>query len=170
MSGYTDGVLCVKQTMVHRARVVNNVDGEQNRDDSNKTCNYSLCLHFKILCVFDGKNVPERKYQSRAFLDMSFLLPIFRQTGRQMSRLSKPATSTASRSFITITSRMAQNPKLDSENISKITDAEKEITASDKPIKSGPTAQAQRHAGEPINSQTLSDITKGEKKITGGKF
>lgn len=65
---------------------------------------------------------------------------------------------------------MAQNPKLNSENISKITEAEKQITGSDQPVKGGPTAQAQSHVGETINSETLSDITKGEKKITGGAF
>jgi len=50
-----------------------------------------------------------------------------------------------------------------------ITDAEKKITGSDEPVKGGPTAQAQSHAGETINSQTLHDITEGEKKITGGE-
>lgn len=34
------------------------------------------------------------------------------------------------------------------------------------PLPGGPTAQAQKHAGEPINSQTLHDITEGEKTIT----
>lgn len=58
---------------------------------------------------------------------------------------------------------------LDSETISKITDAEKKITQSEKPVKGGPTAKAQSHVGEPINSDNLHDITEGEKKITGGK-
>lgn len=62
---------------------------------------------------------------------------------------------------------MAAN--LNSQNISKITDAEKKITGQDNPVKGGPTAQAQSHAGESINSQTLHDITEGEKKITGGQ-
>jgi hypothetical protein len=64
---------------------------------------------------------------------------------------------------------MASNPVLNSENISKITDAEKKITQSDEVVKGGPTAQAQSHAGEPINSQTLHDITEGEKNATGGE-
>lgn len=38
-----------------------------------------------------------------------------------------------------------------SENISKITDAEKSITGQDQPVKGGPTAQAQSHAGQNIN-------------------
>ena len=58
---------------------------------------------------------------------------------------------------------------LDSATISSITEAEKKITGSDEPVKGGPTAQAQRHANEPINSQNLHDITEGEKKITGGQ-
>lgn len=64
---------------------------------------------------------------------------------------------------------MASDPILNSENISKVTEAEKKITHSEEPVKGGPTAQAQSHAGEPINSETLHDITEGEKKITGGE-
>lgn len=64
-------------------------------------------------------------------------------------------------------SNMAAN--LNSENISRITDAEKQLTGQDEPVKGGPTAQAQSHAGESINSQTLHDITEGEKKVTGGE-
>lgn len=60
---------------------------------------------------------------------------------------------------------MAAN--LNPDNISKITDAEKKITGQDDPVKGGPTAQAQKNAGQPINSQTLHDITEGEKKIAG---
>lgn len=59
--------------------------------------------------------------------------------------------------------------KLDAATISKITDAEKEITGSDEPAKGGPTAQAQKHVGENIGSDNLHDITEGEKKITGGE-
>lgn len=33
----------------------------------------------------------------------------------------------------------------------------------------GPTAQAQKHVGEKISSENLSDITAGEKAITGGE-
>lgn len=58
---------------------------------------------------------------------------------------------------------------LDASTISAITDAEKKLTGSDEPVKGGPTAQAQKHANEPINSQNLHDITEGEKKITGGE-
>lgn len=63
----------------------------------------------------------------------------------------------------------ASGGSMTSEVISEITEAEKEITGSDDPVKKGPTAQAQKHANEPIDSQTLSDITQGEKKITGGE-
>jgi hypothetical protein len=58
---------------------------------------------------------------------------------------------------------------LDSNTISAITDAEKRLTGSEEPVKGGPTAQAQKHANEPINPQNLHDITEGEKKITGGQ-
>lgn len=57
---------------------------------------------------------------------------------------------------------------LDSATLSKITDAEKQITGEDGPVPGGPTAQAQKHANQPITSQVLHDITEGEKKITGG--
>jgi hypothetical protein len=59
--------------------------------------------------------------------------------------------------------------KLDSETLSKITDAEKKLTGQDRPVAGGPTAQAQSHANEPITSQALHDTTEGEKKITGGE-
>jgi hypothetical protein len=59
--------------------------------------------------------------------------------------------------------------KLDSETLSKITDAEKKLTGKDGPVPGGPTAQAQSHAKEPITSEALHDITEGEKKVTGGE-
>lgn len=36
-------------------------------------------------------------------------------------------------------------------------------------VQGGPTAKAQSHAGEVIGSENLSDITQGEKKVTGGE-
>ncbi|KAI1175177.1 hypothetical protein F4777DRAFT_551580 [Nemania sp. FL0916] len=66
-------------------------------------------------------------------------------------------------------SNSAPSGRLDSAAISHITSAEKEITGQDDPVEGGPTAMAQKHAGEPINSQNLHDITEGEKKITGGE-
>ncbi|KAI8941139.1 hypothetical protein NX059_002376 [Plenodomus lindquistii] len=59
--------------------------------------------------------------------------------------------------------------KLDSSTISKITDAEKQLSGEEGAVAGGPTAQAQKHANEPITSQALHDITEGEKKITGGE-
>jgi hypothetical protein len=56
---------------------------------------------------------------------------------------------------------------LDLNTISKITAAERELTGKDGPVKGGPTAQAQKHAGEPITSEALHDITEGEKKVAG---
>ncbi|KAH8708522.1 hypothetical protein GQ44DRAFT_752721 [Phaeosphaeriaceae sp. PMI808] len=39
----------------------------------------------------------------------------------------------------------------------------------DGPVRRGPTAKAQQHAGERITSEVLRDITKGEKEVTGGE-
>lgn len=36
-------------------------------------------------------------------------------------------------------------------------------------MKGGPTAQAQKHVNEPINADTLHDITEGEKKVAGDR-
>jgi hypothetical protein len=58
---------------------------------------------------------------------------------------------------------------LDSSTLHKITEAEKDITGQERPVKGGPTAKAQQHANEPITSEALHDITEGEKKITGGE-
>ena len=60
---------------------------------------------------------------------------------------------------------MASN--INSSTISSITDKEKEITGSENPVKGGPTAQAQKHAGEEFSGAAVSDITQGEKNITG---
>lgn len=59
--------------------------------------------------------------------------------------------------------------KVDSATMSKITEKEKEITGLDGPVKGGPTAQAQKHANQDLSSEVISDITQGEKKITGGE-
>lgn len=94
---------------------------------------------------------------------MSFLMSIRRspQALQIPARLLQTQRSAYSQSSF----RMAAT--LNSETISKITEAEKKITGSDEPMQGGPTSQAQKNAGQPINSQTLSDITEGEKKITG---
>ncbi|XPT04179.1 hypothetical protein M3J09_013260 [Ascochyta lentis] len=61
------------------------------------------------------------------------------------------------------------NGTLDSTTLHKITEAEKDITGEERPVKGGPTAKAQQHAKESITSEALHDITEGEKKITGGE-
>lgn len=78
------------------------------------------------------------------------------------------AQSIASRSNQTATSNNTAPSSgiLDAPTISKITAAETEITGQVGPVKGGPTAQAQKHAGEAITSEALHDITEGEKKIT----
>ncbi|KAI3390695.1 hypothetical protein diail_8864 [Diaporthe ilicicola] len=58
---------------------------------------------------------------------------------------------------------------LDSKTISEITAAEKDLTGESRPVRGGPTAQAQKHASEPINAETLHDITEGEKKVAGDR-
>lgn len=63
----------------------------------------------------------------------------------------------------------AHTGTLDGQTISEITAAEKELTGQSRPVKGGPTAQAQKHAGEPINAETLHDITEGEKKVAGDR-
>ncbi len=57
--------------------------------------------------------------------------------------------------------------KVDSDMMSKMAEKEKKITGEDNPVKGGPTAQAQKHANQPLNSEVIHDITKGEEKITG---
>jgi hypothetical protein len=78
---------------------------------------------------------------------------------------SNNSTSTSNNN----TSNAQHNGRLDSDTMSKITEKEKEITGADGPMRGGPTAQAQKHANEPITSEALHDITEGEKKITGGE-
>ncbi|KAK6072214.1 hypothetical protein SCUP515_07546 [Seiridium cupressi] len=56
---------------------------------------------------------------------------------------------------------------LNPNTISAITEREKLITNADGPVPDGPTAQAQRHAGQPLTSAVISDIMQGEQLITG---
>ncbi|KAF3915533.1 hypothetical protein ABW21_db0204029 [Orbilia brochopaga] len=55
--------------------------------------------------------------------------------------------------------------RIDSSTVSKITQAEKDLTGLDGPVAGGPTARAQQHAGEAITSSVLHDITEGEKVV-----
>ncbi|KAJ6265025.1 hypothetical protein Dda_1180 [Drechslerella dactyloides] len=55
--------------------------------------------------------------------------------------------------------------RVDSSAVSKITQAEKDITGLDGPVAGGPTARAQQHAGEAITAGVLHDITEGEKLV-----
>jgi hypothetical protein len=79
------------------------------------------------------------------------------------------ATSTRNSASNTNSNNQQHTGRLDSATMSKITEKEKEITGADGPTQGGPTAKAQQHAGEPITSQALHDITEGEKTITGGE-
>jgi hypothetical protein len=78
-------------------------------------------------------------------------------------------TNTNSTSNTTANSKGPASGILDGATISQITEKEKQLTDSEDPVQGGPTARAQQHAGEPITSQALHDITEGEKKVTGGE-
>lgn len=67
----------------------------------------------------------------------------------------------------TLAGKQSHTGKLDSETIARITKAERDLTGQPTPVQGGPTAQAQRHAGEPIGSANLHDITEGEKRVSG---
>ncbi|KAK6349459.1 hypothetical protein TWF696_005743 [Orbilia brochopaga] len=56
--------------------------------------------------------------------------------------------------------------RIDSSTVSKITQAEKDLTGLDGPVAGGPTARAQQHVGEAITASVLHDITEGEKSVT----
>ncbi|RYP09873.1 hypothetical protein DL764_001007 [Monosporascus ibericus] len=55
---------------------------------------------------------------------------------------------------------------LDGPTISNITSKEKQITGEARPVKDGPTAQAQKHTGQRITDSTVSAIADGENTIT----
>ncbi|KAH9883398.1 hypothetical protein F4778DRAFT_407939 [Xylariomycetidae sp. FL2044] len=82
-------------------------------------------------------------------------------------RLSSVNPHITIRQSIHITPFKMTTRNLNSNTISNITEKEKEITGNARPVKGGPTAQAQKHAGEPVSANAISDITEGEKKITG---
>jgi hypothetical protein len=95
-------------------------------------------------------------------------------TSVAQSILTNEGSTSTSNTTSTSTSNSTQNSTqhtgtLDSSTLHKITEAEKQITGADGPVQGGPTAQAQKHANEPITSEALHDITEGEKKVTGGE-
>ncbi|KAF2635676.1 hypothetical protein P280DRAFT_473609 [Massarina eburnea CBS 473.64] len=87
--------------------------------------------------------------------------------------VQKSGPTAIAQSILTqLSSSMDSSPasgKLDSDTISTITEKEKQLSGLDQPVKGGPTARAQQHAGEEITSQALHDITEGEKEVTGGE-
>ncbi|KAH7136034.1 hypothetical protein B0J11DRAFT_519776 [Dendryphion nanum] len=84
------------------------------------------------------------------------------------ARTASPILASQFHHYIrTFTSSRKVAAIVDSDFISRITAAEKLITKQDQPVKRGPTAEAQRHAGQTLNSQILHDITTGERLITG---
>jgi hypothetical protein len=83
---------------------------------------------------------------------------------------SAPSKNSNSNDNLAANASNAQHTgRLDTTTMRTITEKEKEITGQDGPVPGGPTAKAQQHAGEPITSEALHDITEGEKKITGGE-
>lgn len=62
---------------------------------------------------------------------------------------------------------MAQQHTVNSDFISEVTRKEKDLTHQANPVKGGPTAQAQKHAGDKLSDgHVVSDIAKGEENIT----
>lgn len=79
----------------------------------------------------------------------------------------RSTTSIQSRLNFSSTARIMVSATVDSDFISQITAAEKLITKQDEPMKGGPTAAAQSHAGQKLTSQVIHDITEGEKTVSG---
>lgn len=96
-------------------------------------------------------------------MSRSVLTSLFRQISiNSLVSIRRPIL----RKIIPITT-MSGNGVIDSKAISEITAKEKELTGQNRPVKGGPTAQAQKHASEPITSKVISDVTQGEKNVTG---
>ena len=103
-----------------------------------------------------------------SFLTKSFS-PISSVFTTSLPTVSSRSSRFISKTFINLSTTRTMAAKADSTTISQITEKEKEITGSDQPVKGGPTAQAQKHAGQDLDGNVISDITKGEKEITGGE-
>lgn len=87
---------------------------------------------------------------------------------------SAVAPRIASRTTGIASSFHTSNTKLSAVNltpntISAITAREKLITDVEGPVEDGPTAQAQKHAGQPLTSAIVSEIMQGEQLLTGLK-
>ncbi|KAF1979307.1 hypothetical protein BU23DRAFT_549318 [Bimuria novae-zelandiae CBS 107.79] len=83
------------------------------------------------------------------------------------SRIASPVLSKTFQSRTFAYTARAMAATVDSNFISRITAAEKQITQQENPVAGGPTAAAQSHANQPLTSQVIHDITMGERKITG---
>jgi hypothetical protein len=112
-----------------------------------------------LLIILDTKLLTT-PLQNNIFLTMASKLLRFPRFAAS-TRFTTPLTA---RAFST--SRILA-VKVDSSFISQITAAEKIITNTDELAKGGPTAAAQSHVGQELNSQVVHDITVGERKITG---
>ena len=89
-------------------------------------------------------------------------------------RLSQPVVgprvgfvSPRSPAYLHTSAARAAAANLNPNTISAITEREKLITGEDGPVTGGPTAQAQKHAGQQLTQAIISDIMKGEQTLTG---
>ena len=62
---------------------------------------------------------------------------------------------------------MATSTHFDASTISAVAAKESAITGSPRPVKNGPTAQAQKHTGETIDGEGVAAVLGGEKTVTG---
>ena len=68
------------------------------------------------------------------------------------------------RALASATRTMSKN--VNAEFVSAITQKEREQTGQARPVAGGPAAAAQSHTGEPLTGNVVSDIGKGESKVT----
>jgi len=81
--------------------------------------------------------------------------------------LSAVANGLKASSNATSTNGTSGSTVFDSNTISKVTQAEREITGEPTQVRGGPGAAAQSHVGKFITSEAIRDITEGEKSVTG---
>lgn len=113
-----------------------------------------ICLIFKLLIFHLSHQIPSTHKSQEPLVSLD------QTTSSQPLIRAKILLSKPFQALIMDAATLAP------EVISKITDAEKKITHRDNPVADGPTAKAQKHAGEKIDSEVLHDITEGQKHVT----
>lgn len=85
----------------------------------------------------------------------------------QSALTSSSSSSPSNVNTNTTNNNTSSSGVIDSTTLHDITEAEKQITGRDGPVRRGPTATAQKHVGEPLTSAVLDEINRAQQSLAG---